>query len=81
MKVIFLIISLIGSFLILTPTMVSAQNSTSSNARNELNDTGGLSSESVDLAASNETTKVLNTSDSSNNTGGLSSESVTESKY
>jgi hypothetical protein len=52
------------------------------------NNTGGLSSESVDVAITNSSSSPadLTVNDSSqgdaqNNTGGLSSESVTESKY
>ncbi|MDN5845692.1 MAG: hypothetical protein L0H53_05390, partial [Candidatus Nitrosocosmicus sp.] len=52
------------------------------------NNTGGLSTESVDAAITNSTSSpanlIVNSSspgDAQNNTGGLSTESVTESKY
>ncbi|MGD9535158.1 MAG: hypothetical protein AB7V56_15490 [Candidatus Nitrosocosmicus sp.] len=65
----------------MAPATVSAQNSNYSATGNDLNNTGGLSPESVNLATSNGTNQALNTTDSSNNTGGLSPESVTEAKY
>jgi len=65
------------------PTVFAQSNNTSIT-----NNTGGLSSESVDAAVTNSTSSpanlVVNSSspgDAQNNTGGLSSESVTESKY
>jgi hypothetical protein len=81
MKIIFVIFSVLSSFLIMAPATVSAQNSNYSATGNDLNNTGGLSPESVNLATSNGTNQALNTTDSSNNTGGLSPESVTEAKY
>ncbi|KAF0868822.1 hypothetical protein [Candidatus Nitrosocosmicus sp. SS] len=60
----------------MAPSMVSAQNSNDNATGNDLNNAGGLSPESVDLATSNGTNQALNTTDSSNNAGGLSPESV-----
>ena len=64
------------------PTAVAQSNDTS-----VTNNTGGLSSESVDVAVTNSSSSPANLTvnsppgDAQNNTGGLSSESVTESKY
>jgi hypothetical protein len=81
MKLILFIISLLGSFLMVAPSVASGQNSTVDNSANGSSRTGGLSSESVGLAVSNETTQALNSSGSAKDAGGLYSESVTESKY
>ena len=73
MKSLLVAISVLVTLLIFNPLLVNAQNST--------NNTGGLSSESVDQANSNLTAESQNTTDSSNSSGGLSSESVTQSQY
>lgn len=81
MKMILFILSLLSTVLIMAPSAVLAQNITGESEGKRVNETGGLSPESVDLAVSNGTTQVLNTPDSSNETRGLSPESVTESQY
>jgi hypothetical protein len=65
------------------PTVIAQSNNTGVS-----NNTGGLSSESVDVAITNSSSSPANLTvnssspgDAQNNTGGLSSESVTESKY
>jgi hypothetical protein len=65
------------------PTVVAQSNNTDIS-----NNTGGLSSKSVDVATTNSSSSPANLTvnssspgDAQNNTGGLSSKSVTESKY
>ncbi|HYF98938.1 MAG TPA: hypothetical protein VD815_02490 [Candidatus Saccharimonadales bacterium] len=79
MKGILLIILAIAAPILLSPVSAFGQNSTNSTVVNS-SKSGGLSSESVELAESNATNSAIDSPNPENKTGGLSSESVMQSR-
>ena len=81
MKGILLILIAISAPLFLTPVIVYGQANTTETGINSENKSGGFSTESVDLASSNATNQVINTTNDQNKSGGFSTESVRDSMY
>ena len=79
MKNILLILIAISASLFLSPGIAFGQSNNTEIVTNLDNTYGGLSPESVDLANSNATNEVVNSTSSQNVSGGLSTESVNES--
>ncbi len=81
MKIVLFLLMAIATPLFLGPVMVFGQGLDNNTANNSDNQIGGLSSESVDLANSNATNQIINSTSDQNVSGGLSSESVRDSMY
>ena len=81
MKIVLFLLMAIATPLFLGPVMVYGQGLNNNTANNSDSQIGGLSSESVDLANSNATNQIINSTSNQNVSGGLSSESVRDSMY
>jgi hypothetical protein len=81
MKIVLFLLMAIATPLFLGPVMVSGQGLENNTVNNSDSQIGGLSTESVDLANSNATNQVINSTNDQNASGGLSTESVRESMY